>query len=177
MTAGDERRPRRGEQADAGHGPDGGAAAGAVVVRDGGVADVARMVALIAGGAVDGPLAPDTDLAPYADAVQAIADAPHSVILVAEVGGRVVGMVQLVAYRHVQHRGGLCAELESMHVEDRERSRGVGGALVEAAIARARDWGCYRIQLTSNAAHTDAHRFYAAHGFAASHLGFKRLLG
>lgn len=147
-----------------------------VLVRDGDVADVPRLVALIAGGAVDGPADPDTDLAPYSDAVQAIVDAPHSTVLVAEVRGVVAAMCQLVAFRHVHHRGGLCAELESVHVDAAERGRGVGGVLLEAAVIRAREWGCYRLQLTSNAARTDAHRFYATHGFEASHVGFKRLL-
>jgi hypothetical protein len=30
--------------------------------------------------------------------------------------------------------------------------------------------------LTSNLARTDAHRFYARHGFEPSHVGFKRLI-
>lgn len=147
-----------------------------VHVRDGDVADVPRLVALIAGGAVDGPVDPDTDLTPYTDAVQAIVDAPHSTVLVAEVRGVVVAMCQLISFRHVHHRGGLCAELESLHVAEAQRGRGIGGVLLEAAVARAREWGCYRLQLTSNAARADAHRFYGAHDFDASHVGFKRPL-
>ena len=49
----------------------------------------------------------------------------------------------------------------------------MGAALVEAAIARARALGCYRVQLTSNAARPDAHRFYERLGFVPSHVGFK----
>ncbi len=145
-------------------------------IRDAGVADVPRLVALIAGGALDPGLTPETDLSPYADALREIADAPHSAVLVAEVRARVVGMCQLVGFRHVQHRGGLCAEVESMHVEADRRGDGIGGVLLEAAVARAREWGAYRVQLTSNLARGDAHRFYETHGFTASHVGFKRLL-
>lgn len=144
-----------------------------VTIRDAGVADTPRLVALIAGGSLDGA-APDTDLAPYADAVREISDDKHSAILVAEIRARVVGMCQLTGFRHVQHRGGLCAEVESMHVDRAERGSGIGGLLLEAAVDRAREWGAYRVQLTSNARREDAHRFYRRHGFAPSHVGFKR---
>ena len=36
--------------------------------------------------------------------------------------------------------------------------------------------GCYRIQLTSNTARPDAHRFYERLGFVPSHVGFKMRL-
>lgn len=45
-----------------------------------------------------------------------------------------------------------------------------------AVIDRARALGCYRIQLTSNHARHDAHRFYVGLGFEASHQGFKLML-
>ncbi len=145
---------------------------GGVAVRDAVIEDVPRLVALIAAGALD-EVPAEPDLAPYVDALREIADSAHSAVLVAEVRAQVVGMCQLVAFRHVQHRGGLCAELESMHVDPRERGGGIGGVLLAAAVTRAREWGAYRLQLTSNVARTDAHRFYARHGFAASHIGFK----
>jgi GNAT superfamily N-acetyltransferase len=63
-----------------------------------------------------------------------------------------------------------------MHVRSDLRGTGIGGLLLEEAVARARASGCYRVQLTSNAVRADAHRFYEAHGFVASHVGFKRLL-
>ncbi|MGH3743487.1 MAG: GNAT family N-acetyltransferase [Mycobacteriales bacterium] len=146
-----------------------------VTIRDAGVADTPRLVALIAAGSIDGG-PPDTDLAPYADAVRELADDKHSAILVAEIKASVVGMCQLIGFRHVQHRGGLCAEVESMHVDPARRGSGIGGLLLEAAVDRAREWGAYRVQLTSNVQRQDAHRFYARHGFVASHVGLKRAL-
>ena len=62
------------------------------------------------------------------------------------------GSASSIVFRHLQARGGLCAELESVHVHPDHRGAGVGGALVREAIARARALGCYRVQLTSNAA-------------------------
>jgi GNAT superfamily N-acetyltransferase len=90
--------------------------------------------------------------------------------------GEVVGLCQLIVFRHLQSRGGRCAEIESVHVHPDHRGAGIGGALVRRAIERARELGCYRVQLTSNSARTDAHRFYERLGFVPSHVGYKLLL-
>ena len=94
-----------------------------------------------------------------------------STVLVAELGGIVVGTLQLIVFRHLQHNGGLCAELESVHVDSELRSHGIGGVLVEAAVERARALGCYRVQLTSNEQRPDAHRFYERLGFTRAMFG------
>ena len=68
-------------------------------------------------------------------------------VLVAERAGGPVGVCQLIVFRHLQARGGLCAEVESMHVHPEHRNGGVGAALLGEAIVRARALlGCYRIQ-------------------------------
>ena len=112
------------------------------------------------------------DIAPYVRARHDIYDGDGGV-LVAELDGEVVAVCQLVVFRHLQARGGRCAEIESVHVHPDWRARGIGTELMEAAIARARAAGCYRVQLTSNEVRQDAHRFYERLGFTASHLGFK----
>ena len=81
-------------------------------------------------------------------------------------------MCQLLMFRHFQRRGGLCAEVESMHVHPDFRGKGIGGQLLNAAVDAARQAGCYRVQLTSNLQRADAHRFYQRHGFVPSHVGF-----
>jgi GNAT superfamily N-acetyltransferase len=42
-----------------------------------------------------------------------------------------------------------------------------------AAMERAREQGCGLVQLTTDRARGDAHRFYERLGFEASHLGMK----
>ncbi|MGH9114960.1 MAG: GNAT family N-acetyltransferase, partial [Acidimicrobiales bacterium] len=79
-------------------------------------------------------------------------------------------------FRHLQERGGLCAEIESVHVEAGRRGQGIGAALVGAAVERAAGAGCYRVQLTSDKSRGGAHRFYDRLGFTASHEGFKKYL-
>jgi GNAT superfamily N-acetyltransferase len=137
--------------------------------------DLPRLVALLAAGSLCGG-EDAARLASYRSALEEISVTPGTDVLVAEIGGEVVGMCQLLTFRHLQEQGGRCAEIESMHVDERHRSSGIGGALLEAAVERAVAAGCYRIQLTSNTTRRDAHRFYVRHGFAASHLGFKRYL-
>jgi GNAT superfamily N-acetyltransferase len=147
-----------------------------VAVRTAVAADGARLAELLDGGALTAK--EDTGHAgPYLDALADIAATPGNTVLVAEVDGRVVGMCQLIIFRHLQERGGWCAEVESVHVDARERSNGIGSVLMAAAIEAAEAAGCYRVQLTSHAARTDAQRFYRRLGFTPSHIGYKLLLG
>lgn len=95
-------------------------------------------------------------------------------VLVAVLGDDVVGICQVLIFQHFQHVGGWCCEIESVHVRADHRSQGIGGALLDAAEALAQERGCYRVQLTSNSVRTDAHRFYSAHGYSATHQGFKK---
>jgi GNAT superfamily N-acetyltransferase len=148
-------------------------------IRSATVADTEALVALLAGGALTVPETapgPGVDLGLYRAAVAEITSSPAGDILVAVGRGRVVGMCQLIMFRHLQAHGGLCAEIESMHVSVEHRSRGIGSLLVEAAVQRAAAAGCYRVQLTSNTQRTEAQRFYQRHGFVPSHVGYKRLL-
>jgi len=137
--------------------------------------DTPALAALLAGGSLRGGEDP-ADLAVYQAAMDDIVRTPGNDVLVAEAGGSVAGMCQLITFRHLQQRGGRCAEIESMHVDEGLRSSGIGGALLEAAVQLAREAGCYRVQLTSNKSRAAAHRFYLRHGFEASHQGFKRYL-
>jgi GNAT superfamily N-acetyltransferase len=138
--------------------------------------DVERLIELLAAGSLRADKEDASCRADYEDALREIAATPGQEVLVAELDGNVVGTVQLITFRHFQERGGRCAELESMHVHPAHRNSGVGTQLLAFAIARARELGCYRVQLTSNARRHDAHRFYERHGFEATHKGFKKIL-
>ena len=135
------------------------------------------MVELLQHGAlVEGKEDP-SDTGSYLAALAEIQTAPGNHLLVAQVGDEVVGMCQLVIFRHFQRGGGLCAEVESMHVHPDFRSHGIGERLATSAVDIARDAGCYRIQLTSDLRRSSAHRFYRRLDFEPSHIGFKRTLG
>jgi GNAT superfamily N-acetyltransferase len=136
--------------------------------------ELSRLVELFEYGSLVAGKEDRSDLTPYEEAWEDI-DA-HGGLLVAELDGDVVGVCQLIVFRHLQSRGGLCAEVESVHVHPDHRGHGIGHVLMRAAIERARALGCYRIQLTSNLARTEAHRFYESLGFTPSHQGFKLAL-
>ncbi len=138
-------------------------------------ADLGALIDLLVGGALVAGKEDPGDPVPYREALAEIGSSPGCEVLVAEVEGAVVGMCQLIVFRHFQSRGGRCAEIESVHVRSDWRDRGIGGALVEAAVGRAWAAGCYRVQLTSNKERTAAHRFYARQGFDATHEGYKRM--
>jgi GNAT superfamily N-acetyltransferase len=68
--------------------------------------------------------------------------------------------------------------LEDLFVRESARGRGMGRALAEAAIARARERGCRRIELDVNDANPAALALYEALGFSAwvEHAGGRNLL-
>jgi GNAT superfamily N-acetyltransferase len=105
-----------------------------------------------------------------------IATDPREMSCVAELDGRVVGTFQMTFLRYLTYGGARVALVEAVHVDARERSRGIGEAMMRHAIDEARRRGCHRVQLTSNKVRTRAHRFYERLGFVSSHEGFKLVL-
>jgi GNAT superfamily N-acetyltransferase len=134
------------------------------------------MVELLQHGALRQGKEDLSDSDPYLAALTEIQVASGNHLVVAEVDDEVVAMCQVIIFRHFQRGGGLCAEVESMHVHPDFRSNGIGERLATFAVDMARDAGCYRIQLTSDLRRSDAHRFYQRLDFEPSHLGFKRTL-
>ncbi len=137
--------------------------------------DLSAAIAIIRAGSLGVSDDDPGDLEPYRAAVALTRERGGEVLVVDD--GEVVGVCQLIVFRHLQHRGGWCAEVESVHVREDRRDKGYGSQLIEAAESLARERGCYRLQLTSNNVRTDAHRFYERLGFASSHRGFKKELG
>jgi ribosomal protein S18 acetylase RimI-like enzyme len=81
-------------------------------------------------------------------------------LLVARDGDLVVGHLQLT-----DRASGAEAEVKNMAVEPAYRRRGVGRALMDAAIATARADGRSRLVVATAAADTDNLRFYQRLGF------------
>jgi GNAT superfamily N-acetyltransferase len=103
-----------------------------------------------------------------------ISGAPGRALLVAEEDGQVVGTLMLVITPSLAHGASPWAVVEHMVVEEKRRSRGIGRQLLEHAVRKAGEAGCYKIMLCSNKQRTDAHRFYRSLGFIATHEGFHR---
>jgi GNAT superfamily N-acetyltransferase len=138
--------------------------------------DVAAIVDLLAAdqlGATRDGIRDSADLAAYIDAFHAIDADPAHLLIVAETGGRIVGTLQLSFLPGLARRGALRAQIEAVRVADDSRGNGLGRAMMQWAIEEARRRGCALVQLTSDKARTDAHRFYERLGFVASHEGMK----
>lgn len=99
---------------------------------------------------------------PSADELQAIVDAPDSVLFVARLDGRIVGSLTLAFYRIPT---GLKAWIEDVVVDDSARGQGVGEALNRAAIAEAAHRGAKNVSLTSRSSREAANRLYQRLGF------------
>jgi GNAT superfamily N-acetyltransferase len=68
------------------------------------------------------------------------------------------------------------SHVEAVRVHAARRGQGVGQQMMAWAIEQARARGCLMMQLTSDKARADAHRFYSRLGFVASHEGMKLVL-
>ncbi|MCK0117723.1 ribosomal protein S18 acetylase RimI-like enzyme [Isoptericola sp. CG 20/1183] len=107
---------------------------------------------------------------------EAISASPHDELVVAELDGAVVGVMQLTAIPGISRNGATRLQVEAVRVDARLRGRGIGRRLMEHAHDWGRARGCTLAQLTSDKQRPDAHRFYASVGYAASHEGFKLTL-
>lgn len=147
-----------------------------VVVRVAQRRDVPEMVTLLREGSLTPEAYADTDLDRVYEAWDEIMLDPNAEILVLDLDGRVVGVAQLNYMRHLS-RGGLRRCLvENVFIAGSFRGQGLGAVLMESCLDMARARGCGLIQLISNKARTDAHRFYQRLGFEASHVGMKLYL-
>jgi GNAT superfamily N-acetyltransferase len=147
----------------------------AVVFRRTVADDLAAIVALLA----DDPIGSSREAAGpvldphYAEALAAIERDPNQLLAVAERGGQVIGVLQLSFIPGLTRSGMWRGQIEGVRVAAGERGAGIGHLMLEWAIERCRERGCGLVQLTSDKRRVDAHRFYAALGFRATHQGYK----
>lgn len=99
-------------------------------------------------------------------------DANHQLV-VAELNGRVVGTLHMMFLPSISYQGGLRAQVESVRVDRKYQSKGIGSEMMKWAIERAKERGAHLMQLTTHKSREDAHRFYERLGFQKSHLGMK----
>jgi ribosomal protein S18 acetylase RimI-like enzyme len=109
----------------------------------------------------------------YLDAFDAIQTHIGNHLLVAELDGKVVGCLQLTYIPGLSRMGLMRAQIESVRIDSSMRGRKLGELMITDAIERARQRGCGVVQLTTDKARADAHRFYERLGFKATHEGMK----
>lgn len=111
--------------------------------------------------------------APYYSAFEQIHSDPNHELIVAERNGEVIGTLHLMYLPSISYQGGLRAQIESVRVDKRFQSQGIGGEMMKWTMERAKKRGAHIVQLTTHKTRKDAHRFYERLGFKGSHLGMK----
>nr|WP_166178195.1 GNAT family N-acetyltransferase [Altererythrobacter segetis] len=94
-------------------------------------------------------------------------------VLVAELDGEVVGCLSTSMMR-VLHRPAPVGRISMMVVDTALRGRGIGAGLVRAAEEALVAAGCQLVEVTSNLARTDAHRFYERLGYERTSVRLAR---
>jgi len=135
--------------------------------------DLPAIIDLLNADYIPRPPAQAAPTAAQLRAFETISAHPDHDIIVAVMGAEVVGTMQLLMLPGLAHEGRWRMQVEAVRVKSELRSQGIGSRLMEWAIDRAQERGCWVVQLTSNAARTEAHRFYERLGFKKSHVGMK----
>jgi GNAT superfamily N-acetyltransferase len=95
---------------------------------------------------------------------EVVADETRGFLLLARDDGRIVGVAYVATIPSVEHCG-FVAWLEELYVTPVYRSRGIGTALVEAVLERARKMDIVAIDLEIDAGHSRAESLYRRVGF------------
>ncbi len=117
---------------------------------------------------VDAPISQN-----YVNAFNRIKTDNHQELTVAEINGEIVGTFQLTYIQYLTHQGGLRAQIEAVRVNSAYRGQGIGTRMFTYAIGRAKQKGCYMLQLTTDKKRPKAIQFYETLGFIATHEGMK----
>jgi GNAT superfamily N-acetyltransferase len=149
-----------------------------VLIRQAREADLVALIGLFAADPLGGhgdTIDPSAFPA-YLAAFKTIEASPDQTLYVAELNDEVVGTFQTMITTTLTGRGSSSLIIEAVQTREDMRGQGIGAMMIDYCIADARQRGVRLVQLTSNAARKDAHRFYERLGFMPSHLGFKMRL-
>lgn len=146
-----------------------------MIFRDASLADLPEIVAMLADDDLSRgrenaslPLDPRYEMA-FSD----INADPNQRLIVAERDGAVIGTMQLSFLPGIAFRGAWRGQIEAVRMATSVRGQGLGGQMIDWAVAECRARGCRLVQLTSMRDRLDAHRFYEKLGWTKSHFGFK----
>lgn len=138
-------------------------------------ADLASIVELLADdelGAARENASPAEDDC-YRAALAEIKADPNQFLCVVEDGERIVGTMQLTFIPGLSRSGAKRGQIEAVRIASDRRGGKLGEAMFAWAISECRARGCSLIQLTTDKARPDAHRFYDRLGFEPTHIGYK----
>jgi len=92
---------------------------------------------------------------------------PNYFLYVSKIEEKIIGTFALLIMDNLAHKGKPSAVVEDVVVDIGYRSQGIGRLMIEYAIDICKQYGCYKLALSSNIKRERAHRFY-------ENLGFKK---
>jgi GNAT superfamily N-acetyltransferase len=142
-----------------------------VRVRQASAADIPAVLALYAQPDLD-----DGKVLPVEQAVallERFGRYPDYTLYVAEQADEIVGSFALLVMDNLGHLGSPSGIVEDVVVAPARQSQGIGQAMMEFALERCRQKGCYKLVLSSNAKRTRAHAFYESLGYERHGYSFR----
>ncbi|HFC04266.1 MAG TPA: GNAT family N-acetyltransferase [Rhizobiales bacterium] len=115
----------------------------------------------------------DDGLQKYIDAFHAIKASPDNELWVATSDEKIIGTWQVTYIPYLSRGGNTRCLIEAVRTAHQNRGQGAGRQMMMFALDQARKKGCAMAQLTTDKTRHDAHRFYLALGFQATHEGMK----
>lgn len=103
-------------------------------------------------------------------------DNNQELIVVENENSEIVGTLQLSFIQYLTYRGGIRAQIEAVRIGKDHRGKGIGKAMLEWAINRAKERNAHLVQLTTDKKRPKAIKFYENLGFQATHEGMKMKL-
>ncbi len=86
----------------------------------------------------------------YDSAFEQIENDPNHELIVAERNGEVIGTLHLMFLPSVSFQGEMRAQVESVRVDKRFQSQGIGSEMMKWAVERAKQRGAHMVQLTTH---------------------------
>jgi GNAT superfamily N-acetyltransferase len=90
---------------------------------------------------------------------------PDYKVYLAVLDGSIVGTFALLIMDNLAHMGAPSGVVEDVMVHRDWRGKGIGKQMMQFAMDRCRERGCYKLALSSNLKREAAHRFYDRLGF------------
>ena len=109
---------------------------------------------------------------PTTEELGELVSSPATDLFIAIDDGTIIGMSTLVTFRIPT---GLRAWIEDVVVDEAAGRQGVGSALTQAMVDRARELGCRTVDLTSRPSREAANRLYQRAGFVPRETNIYRL--
>lgn len=140
--------------------------------------DLGALMRLLADDSISasrGDRADGADTASYFSALTAIvADPSNDILVVVNDADEPLATMQLTRIPGMARRGSTRLLIEAVRVRSDLRAAGIGSAMMRWVTGTAAPaLEASLVQLTSDEARQDAHRFYERLGFVGSHRGFK----